>query len=121
MKTYSTYQLLLTLTEDITLTVGKLGNFTLVKGDYVYTGSAKKNFQPRVDRHLQKTKKLRWHIDYLTTPPKVTVRLLRKCRANECKLNQRTAGSIPIPGFGSSDCKAGCKAHLKKLRISNLQ
>ena len=33
----------------------------------------------------------------------------------ECALNQATAGAMPVPGFGASDCKHGCGSHLKYL------
>ena len=59
------YQLLIKVTKDIDLKVGKLGRFIFPVGSYVYTGSAKTNIDKRIERHLSKEKKLHWHIDYL--------------------------------------------------------
>lgn len=38
----------------------------------------------------------------------------RPARA-ECELNQHTAGSVPVPGFGAGDCHAGCGGHPEYL------
>ena len=45
-----------------------LSEFLLKKGIYIYTGSAKKNIDSRIKRHLSNSKKLHWHIDYLLFP-----------------------------------------------------
>ena len=37
-----TYQLYIKLDKTIKLQIGKLGKFTIPRGDYIYTGSAKK-------------------------------------------------------------------------------
>ena len=55
----------LKLKKDISVKIGKLGICNFSKGDYIYTGSANKNIEARVDRHRMKNKKLHWHIDYL--------------------------------------------------------
>ena len=129
------YILLLALEESATIRCGALGVFTLSAGRYLYTGSAKRGLKARVARHLSPEKPLRWHIDYLTTatgtsrigavafpvvypvafsvayPGGVGVKTL-----SECELNRRAgvlAGqAAPVPGFGASDCRAGCPAHL---------
>ncbi|MEN8173440.1 MAG: DUF123 domain-containing protein, partial [Chloroflexota bacterium] len=69
---------------------------------------------------------LHWHIDYLRAitdltgfgylldridePPSINV---------ECTWSQSLAAlpgvSIPMPGFGAGDCRAGCSAHLVAL------
>ena len=59
------YQLKIKLNKKIKLRIGKLGEFLLKKGIYIYTGSAKKNIDSRIKRHLCNKKKLHWHIDYL--------------------------------------------------------
>ena len=41
------YQLLIKVTKDIDLKVGKLGRFIFPIGSYVYTGSAKTNVDKR--------------------------------------------------------------------------
>jgi Uri superfamily endonuclease len=111
----STYQLHIHLPHDLRLVIGRLGEFDLPAGHYVYTGSAKRNFESRIARHLRQSKKLRWHIDYLLTAPGVLVTEVIRSDEAECALNQRIGGDIPIPGFGASDCHHGCGSHLKRL------
>ncbi|MDC3089020.1 DUF123 domain-containing protein [Alphaproteobacteria bacterium] len=64
-------------------------------------------------RHLCNKKKLHWHIDYLLLNKNVKVIDVNKSNKFECDLNKETEGEIIIHGFGSSDCEAGCKSHLK--------
>ncbi len=109
----TTYQLLIDVPRPQRLTIGALGEFDFPAGCYVYTGSARRNFDARVARHLRKEKILRWHIDYLLTAPGVTVLDVRRATEPECKLNQNGGGEVLIPGFGASDCRAGCGSHLR--------
>lgn len=95
--------------------IGRLGEFDFPAGDYVYTGSARRNLEARIARHLRRDKRLRWHIDYLLAAPGVTVGEVRRSDVAECVLNQATAGRVPVPGFGASDCRQGCGSHLKFL------
>ena len=113
------YQLKIRVRDEISLRVGALGNFILPPGEYIYTGSAMKNFEKRIARHLRPEKKLRWHIDYLLAEPLAEIvqvnRYLSKIK-EECRYNQKLlieGAEIPIPGFGSSDCPQ-CSAHLLK-------
>jgi len=110
-----TYQLYFTLDAPVSVTVGKLGTFAFPAGRYVYTGSAKRNLEARLRRHQAKEKKLKWHIDYLLTAPGVHMREIKRSEEGECSLNQATGGTIPVPGFGASDCRNGCGSHLKYL------
>jgi Uri superfamily endonuclease len=110
-----TYQLLIEVAAPVRVTVGRLGEFEFPAGLYCYTGSALRNFEARVRRHLSPSKKLHWHIDYLLAAPGVRIREVRRFREDECPVNQRTAGEIPVSGFGASDCRAGCGSHLKRL------
>ncbi len=113
---FVTYQLIILLQKDITLKIGALGEFQLPSGYYFYTGSAKKNFEKRIERHFKKNKKLRWHIDYLTTHPAAEIIEVKRFSEPECEVNQQTEGKILIPGFGASDCLAHCGAHLKFVK-----
>lgn len=114
------YSLLVKLERDKNIKVGKLGWFKFPKGYYVYTGSAKNNLLARVRRHLQKNKKKRWHIDYLLSS-NVSAKILKiylylSKKQTECKINSEIkklpGAELLINGFGASDCKAGCQAHL---------
>lgn len=109
------YQLVIEVMRPRRITIGRLGTFEFAAGTYVYTGSARRNFEARIARHQRKAKPLRWHIDYLLAARGVRIlRVVRSCRA-ECVLNQATAGQISIAGFGASDCRAGCGSHLRHL------
>ena len=109
------YQLFINVTKEINLKVGKLGRFIFPTGSYVYTGSAKKNIDKRIERHLSKKKNLHWHIDYLLNNDAVQIISTRKSKIAECSLNKKTKGTIIIDGFGSSDCYLSCKSHLEYM------
>ena len=112
-----TYQLVIRLKRPITLQVGALGRFRFPAGEYRYTGSAKRNMEARLARHKRRDKPLRWHIDYLTSHPMATVTATKLFDEKECVVNQRTQGTIIAPGFGASDCRAGCGSHLKYMGL----
>lgn len=100
--------------------VGALGRFHFPAGWYLYTGSASRNLHKRVERHWSLKKKVRWHIDHLATAPDSepvgAVLIPQDAGLTECQLNQMAGrlvgGQALAPGFGASDCKAGCPAHL---------
>jgi Uri superfamily endonuclease len=111
------YQLLIELPRPVTVTVGRLGRFRFEAGRYLYTGSARRNFEARIARHLRAEKTLRWHIDYLLAAPGARVTEVRRSTREECALNQAGSGTIAITGFGASDCRAACGSHLKYLGV----
>lgn len=110
-----TYQLDILLDEPARLIIGKLGVFDFPAGRYVYTGSARRNIEARVARHLRREKKLKWHIDYLLDSSSASIIKVMQYAIAECEINQQTGGRILITGFGSSDCHAGCGSHLMYL------
>ena len=110
-----TYQLLIEVAKPLRIAVGALGVHDFPAGRYVYTGSAKRNFEARIARHLSRSKTLRWHIDYLLAERGVRVVDVRRFDRTECCVNRNTLGEIPVPRFGASDCRAGCGSHLKRL------
>jgi Uri superfamily endonuclease len=109
------YQLQIELPQALRLAVGRLGTFDFPAGRYVYTGSARRGLEARIERHLRSDKALRWHIDHLLTAPGVRVAAVLRSTSGECRLNQGTPGRVLVPGFGASDCRLGCGAHLKYL------
>jgi len=113
--THISYQLHIRISKDIRIVAGALGSCNFVAGDYVYTGSAKRNLAARIRRHLSDKKKLRWHIDYLLVHPAVEIVHVETSTIPECQWNQGLSGTIPAPGFGASDCRRHCGAHLKKV------
>ncbi|MGE5336519.1 MAG: GIY-YIG nuclease family protein, partial [Gemmatimonadota bacterium] len=109
------YQLLIEIARPLRCAIGRLGVFDFPAGCYLYTGSARRGLDARIARHLRGDKRLHWHIDYLLAAPGVRiVDVFRSARA-ECALNRSVRGSVPCAGFGASDCRAGCGAHLKFL------
>jgi Uri superfamily endonuclease len=118
------YVLCLRVEQPLLLRVGSLGTVSLPAGRYAYVGSAQLGVAARVARHRRlaelKAGKMHWHIDYLLTHPQVNWdgEILME-DAVECNLSRQIASMIgvsaPKPGFGSSDCSAGCAAHLYHL------
>ena len=109
------YQLIISLSQNINIQIGKLGLFSFQKGTYVYAGSAKRNMDARIKRHLSKDKNLHWHIDYLLANERTKIIKIIKSELGECDLNTDIKGKTIVKGFGSSDCKENCKSHLKFL------
>ncbi|MBL8491563.1 MAG: DUF123 domain-containing protein, partial [Rhodocyclaceae bacterium] len=61
----TTYQLIVEVGRTVTVSVGRLGIFRFPAGTYVYTGSAKRNIEARIARHLSSATRLHWHSDAL--------------------------------------------------------
>ena len=107
------YQLFINVFKEIDLKIGKLGRYLFPVGSYVHTGSAEKNINKRIERHLSKKKKLHWHIDYLLNNDAAQIIDIKKSEMIECNLNKKTNGTIIIKGFVSSDCNLCCGSHFK--------
>lgn len=118
------YLLLVSLARDVSIRIGTLGESRLASGIYAYVGSAKRGIGPRVDRHRRlarmKNGTPRWHIDYiLTDPHTLLLDAIPFPSLDECALSRAIASGpgvdVPVPGFGSSDCTRGCRAHFYRL------
>jgi Uri superfamily endonuclease len=101
-------------------------------GDYFYIGSAHGagGLRARVGRHLRGDGKRHWHIDYLRAVVEVQAVLYTVAdKSLECVWSQALAqlpgALIPIPHFGSSDCRSGCAAHLmafsRRIRLASVE
>jgi len=96
--------------------IGKFGQLQMASGFYVYIGSAfgPGGIKARVGRHLRQEKNLRWHIDYLrqhAVPVAVWIAYEKHLEHQWAgKINKHRETSIPLTGFGSSDCS--CPTHL---------
>ena len=123
-----TYTLLLFCKTPFRATIGQLGTADVEQGFYAYTGSAlgdgAQSLERRLERHTRRSKKVYWHIDYLTSDPRCTIKavvFLQSRRRLECVINQAVAKDLNatpiIPGAGSSDCK--CQGHLLKVHRRN--
>lgn len=118
-----TYLLFLEACDGLNVAVGRLGQLDLQRGWYVYVGSAlgSGGLASRLRRHMTGPRRFHWHIDYLTAlnAPRAARFALADHR-QECRWVQalHAAGATwPVPGFGSSDCRAGCGAHLLRLPL----
>ncbi|MCL1978942.1 MAG: GIY-YIG nuclease family protein [Methanomassiliicoccaceae archaeon] len=96
------------------ISVGSLGVIDLEEGTYCYVGSAMNGLDQRIERHLSKKKKIRWHIDHLTTVcDRAEAFVAVPPGTAECELGRivlDNGGSYAAKGFGCSDCK--CRTHL---------
>ena len=121
------YVLIMEIEEALIKGIGSLGEILFKPGIYAYAGSAlgSGGISSRVLRHLKNLKKIKWHIDYLTADSRVRIRavLYAKTYAKlECCLAKALASyGKPVKGFGSTDCKQGCKSHLVYFDQRNLQ
>lgn len=117
--TSGNYVIVAALGEAFTFELKSLGQFHLPAGIYLYCGSAHGpgGLKARIGRHLKRNTCKFWHFDHL----KDHVRILqvwwdvdrenRECEILQALLKVEGA-QIPIKGFGSSDCRRGCPAHL---------
>ncbi|MCL1815816.1 MAG: DNA/RNA nuclease SfsA [Treponema sp.] len=120
------YLLVLEIAEKKEITVGNLGRINFMPGWYVYAGSAMKNLDQRITRHQRKIRKSKhWHLDYLTPFARgsITALPIRSFHNLECALAGELLilGGVPVKGFGSSDCKKNCPAHLYYFSVSPLE
>jgi len=118
-KTPGVYVLVFKLEAPLELQVGRLGRQTLPVGYLLYIGSAfgPGGLRARLARHLKSQKRIHWHIDALTSLVAPITYLYDASGSRlECQWAQHLAAlpgaAIPVPGFGSSDCRSGCAAHL---------
>jgi sugar fermentation stimulation protein A len=118
------YTLIIHVRKAEKLNVGRLGLHYFPVGYYTYTGSAlgksASNLRNRLTRHLTRRKKLCWHIDYLLnagSAETVAVCFAKTSERMECLvstvLKMLPKATIPVRGFGSTDCISGCPAHLQ--------
>lgn len=111
------YVLILYLPEAAFMPVGRLGERGFAAGFYLYVGSARGSggLRSRLQRHLRQNKTAHWHIDHLRRRAEaVEAWFVESSEPLECRwgaiLRAQPGLVIPVPGFGSSDCR--CPAHL---------
>lgn len=93
--------------------IGRLGKREFPAGIYLYVGSGGANVLKRAQRHLTYSKRIRWHIDYLTTGRKrmKPIDVYFFPVASECGLAFELGARLQaVGGFGCSDCR--CRSHL---------
>jgi len=112
-----TYALILFCPGNKLIRIGRLGVLGLRRGFYIYVGSAlgPGGLRARVAHHKKVSRRPHWHIDYLrphTRLDRVWSFYGRARREHRwARLIRALKGaSVPMPGFGSSDCC--CVTHL---------
>lgn len=111
-----TYALLLSCATDALLQVGRLGRMRLRPGFYLYVGSA---FGPggvrgRIAHHQKLSQRPHWHLDYARpylTMEEVWMTYEAASREHEWagRIQGLPGSSVPLCGFGASDCD--CESH----------
>ena len=116
-----TYALVLSAKANGLVHVGRLGSLRLQSGFYLYVGSAlgSGGIRARLTHHLKTASRPHWHIDYLrlhTTLEEVWYCHDRASWEHQWArhLGTQPGVSIPLAGFGASDCH--CKSHLYFFR-----
>jgi Uri superfamily endonuclease len=115
-----TYTILMEFSRPLQVRFGGLGSAKVEKGCYVYTGSAlgkgAVSLEGRLSRHFHRAKKIKWHVDYLTTRRgcAVSAAVYVKSRKRlECLVNRRLTealgAKLVLRHLGASDCT--CPAH----------
>lgn len=100
-----------------TARIGALGPVAFREGWHIYIGSALgSGGLARLDRHVSlardRNKKPKWHVDYLLTDRRFSLRYTVSASTEErleCPL-ALTLGEPGVPSFGCSDCH--CPSHL---------
>jgi len=94
------------------INIGALGVVHFSGGYYVYVGSAQRNLLKRIERHMRKDKRHRWHIDYLLDNAELidvyAAELPKSCEERVAMWLEKEYDYVPR--FGASDSHA--KSHL---------
>jgi Uri superfamily endonuclease len=114
---HGTYALVLANENDRVIRAGRVGPFELLRGHYIYVGSAfgPGGLKARLAHHAKISPRPHWHIDYLRAHAHL-VEVWYTHDSRRCEhLWARLLGSMrgartPAVGFGASDCR--CSSHL---------
>jgi Uri superfamily endonuclease len=118
------YVLIIQVKQPVKVQIKSLGDTEFDPGVWVYVGSAmgtgSTSIKNRLRRHFRKEKTIYWHIDYLLNEDIEIEKAIwaQSERHLECELAQSLASNDEFnagpKGFGASDCKSGCIAHIFK-------
>src|SRR3974390_2800075 len=107
------YVLLIDLRETVTISIRGKPSALLAAGRYLYCGSAKGpgGLRERLARHMRHGKSAPWHIDQLTERGVIIASWSVPNGLQFELVAMLSPLPMPIPGFGSSDCRR-CRSHL---------
>jgi Uri superfamily endonuclease len=112
-----TYALILSASQKKQITVGKLGTLQLKPGFHIYVGSAfgPGGLKARIAHHCKRPSRPHWHLDYLggrldLVEVWYTFDPVRREHQWAKTISTTRGVSVPLTGFGSSDCD--CLSHL---------
>ena len=107
------YVLVIALPAALPVDLPRRAPAVLPPGRYLYAGSAygPGGLRARLARHMASGKGVHWHVDRLTEAGQVSGAWIVPF-GRECALVAGLAFlPLPVPGFGSTDCRC-CKSHL---------
>ena len=112
-----TYALILRCESAARVRIGRLGVLAATRGYYIYIGSAfgPGGLAPRLAHHQRTPTRPHWHIDYLRTHARlIEIWFTQDAQPREHLwadlIGAARGATIPLPGFGCSDCR--CRSHL---------
>jgi Uri superfamily endonuclease len=119
-----TYTIVISCNRAFNVRFGRLGRSNVPKGLYVYSGSAlgkgAMSLEGRLGRHSCRHKRMKWHIDYMTSSRRCEVRAaicVESRRRLECNVNSMISDRLKahplLPRIGASDCT--CRGHLMRV------
>jgi Uri superfamily endonuclease len=110
------YLLVMGIRQTFDLTIPTLPGTQIDPGYYIYCGSARGSggCRARLKRHFARDKRKHWHVDHLSLQA-AFLQALAIADGDECHLAgillQSRQFTVPVSGFGASDCKS-CQSHL---------
>ena len=116
-----TYLLFIKVIDPVEITIKGKSSF-LNRVYYIYIGSAfgAGGLSSRLHRHLRRKKKKHWHIDQITSSKfseiaGIGVSLKQRVECELSKIISDIEGTVPIIGFGNSDCEKKCISHFFRV------
>lgn len=119
------YALVLELNDLTQISLKKWATCVFEPGQYIYLGSAlgSGGLRARLQHHLRLSIFAHWHIDSFRRVARLSAVVYaitdERLECVWCRLIQNDARSfVPVAGFGASDCRHNCGAHLIGLSPS---
>ena len=116
------YTLIIHVEQPVKVEIKSLGDVRFEPGLWIYVGSAmgesSTSLEHRIHRHFRIEKTIYWHIDYLLDADTKLLEAIwaESMKPVECDIAQSLENHekySPGPrGFGSSDCRMNCVAHI---------